>query len=388
MPAAEVSVKVTSSAVAAKPYSVVPFAEIDPVEWDNLVQRSPEGWLYQTTPWIGLAGITGSVPLCFGIRSQSGHLVALLPLYREDPFVFGPFRLRRVHTGLSGPVLEPLLTSKVRLTVWKQLFAAVDQIAEEQHADLFQVRLTNVAPAYQPDLRPSVNPLFSVGMASPLTLDLMHTWQPLSRVMMLEKPEEQLLKEMDGDCRAAVRQAQRGGVSVHVSDDRSVLNEFTALHAATWNRTGLKAHDQMYFEAMWDRFHDKGSMRVLFAQHEGKRIAGVIVHLFKDAALYWAGCSQFAALKLRPNNLLLWEAILDAKKCGKRCFEIGYFYAAPGPSAKEYNIGKYKSQFGVDTIVPLEGQRVYRPAKLVTFSFLRDLKEHMGRHIKRMRTQS
>jgi hypothetical protein len=60
------------------------------------------------------------------------------------------------------------------------------KIAEQQRADIFQVRLTNMAPAYQSGARPEVNPLFWAGLTSPLALNSLHALQPLSRVLMLE----------------------------------------------------------------------------------------------------------------------------------------------------------------------------------------------------------
>jgi hypothetical protein len=80
---------------------------------------------------------------------------------------------------------------------------------------------------------------------------------------------------------------------------------------------------------------------------------------------------------------LLWEAILHAKARGLRCFEVGYFYAPPGPSEKEYNIGKYKSQFGVDALVPWEGQKVFKPARFLALSLLRQSKHRLGELLKR-----
>ena len=188
---------------------------------------------------------------------------------------------------------------------------------------------------------------------------------------------------MDGDCRAAIRQASRFGITVEVAEKREDLNDFVALHSSTWNRTGSDAHELDYFTAMWDHFHGIGAMKVLFALHQEKRIAAVIIHVFKDAAFYWAGCSEFASLKLRPNNILLWEAMREARANGAKWFEVGYFYAAPGPSRKEYNIGKYKSQFGSDQLIPFEGQKIYHPVRVLGLELLRQIKPGLKQLLKR-----
>ncbi len=367
----------------SKALFVQSFEDIPAAEWDELVNQSPEGWLYQSSAWIEYAQQAGSQSVSFALRTQQGKLAAVFPLYRQDLSRLGWRRLRRLYTGLSGPVIAAGLQESFRQTVWKQLFLEVDRIAAEQQIDILQVRLTNMAPAYQPRRRDDVNPLFSVGLLSPLSVDPFSICQPLSRVLDLNKLPEQLLKEMDGDCRAAIRQAKRNGITVELSAERRDLLDFAALHQANWNRTGLNAHELDYFYSMWDRFHACGAMKVLFARYQDKRIAAVIVHAFKDAAFYWAGCSDAAFLKLRPNNLLLWEAIQHVRSCGARWFEVGYYYPSNGPSRKEFNIGQYKSQFGCDKILPWEGQKAYRPARLLLYGLLRHGKHTVKQWLKR-----
>lgn len=369
--------------IGSKALFVQSFEDIPAAEWDDLVEQSPEGWLYQTSAWIDYAQQTGSQSVSFALRTQQGKLAAIFPLYRQDLGRFGWRRLRRLYTGLSGPVVAAGLQETFHQTVWKQLFLEVDRIAAEQQIDILQVRLTNTAPAYQPGQRSDVNPLFTVGLLSPLGLDPFSVCQPLSRVLDLNKSPEQLLKEMDGDCRAAIRQAQRNGITVELSKDREDLRDFAVLHQASWNRTGLDPHELDYFYSMWDRFHERGKMKVLFARYQGERIAAVIVHAFKDAAFYWAGCSDAAFLKMRPNNFLLWEAIQHVRSCGARWFEVGYYYPSHGPSRKEVNIGQYKSQFGRDRIVPWEGQKIYRPAHLLLYGLLRHGKYTVRKWLKR-----
>jgi lipid II:glycine glycyltransferase (peptidoglycan interpeptide bridge formation enzyme) len=95
------------------------------------------------------------------------------------------------------------------------------------------------------------------------------------------------------------------------------------------------------------------------AEYQGKAVSGMLIHIFKDGVLYWGGCSLFEALKLRPNNFLLWSVIKWAKNSGYKWFEVGQFQTYPWRNIKEYNIGRYKSQFGEDYLVPFEGVKYY-----------------------------
>ena len=100
-------------------------------------------------------------------------------------------------------------------------------------------------------------------------------------------------------------------------------------------------------------------VKFFFAESEAETIAGMIVHSYKDGVFYWGGCSLANALKYRPNNFLMWSAILWLKNNGFKWFEVGQFQPYSAVRTKEYTVGRYKSQFGCDYLVPFEGQKNY-----------------------------
>ena len=198
--------------------------------------------------------------------------------------------------------------------------------------------------------------------------------QPLTRMMFLDKPEAQLLMEMDADCRAAVRQAERFAVQFVEGSSRDSMSDYVQLHQESWKRTGLKPHSSEYFQDMWESLQPHGALKVFFAMHENRIVAAVIIHLFKEGVFYWGGCSAGDALGLRPNNFLLWNTAKWAKQHGYRFFEIGQFFPHPTKDLKEFNVGKFKTQFGKDELVPFEGQKIYRTGKFLAVGLLRYLK--------------
>ena len=354
---------------------IVPKSNVSRDDWDLLVTESPEGWLYQTDKWIELAGHWGSKSNSFGVRTNSGKLIAAFPLYRDDIVLRKLFRIKRLYTGLSGPVMASDLNEMTRKRIWKFMFAYVDQLAREQQIDILQVRLTTTAPAYYKPLRQDINPLFFVGLTSPLGIGLDEVAQPLTRVVYLEKTKDELFKELDSDCRAAVRQAERKGLQFVEGSSLQDVESYWKIHQKSWSRTGLVPHPFRYFEEMWDFFCHDRSFRFFFAESEGEKVSGIILHAFKQSVFYWGGCSLRDSLSLRPNNFLLWNAIVWAKSHGYHFFEIGQFYPHPTSNKKEYSVGKYKEQFGKDELVPFEGQKVYRTGKMVLIENIRWVKK-------------
>lgn len=361
-------------------FQFVKKSEISESEWDQLIVDSPDGWLYQTSAWINYACRWGSDSRSFAVLSGAKQLVGIFPLYREDLVIRKIIRLKRLYTGMSGPVLGAAIAPKSRQKLWKAMFGHVDDIAARERVDLLQVRLTTLAPSYLPPHRHDVNPLFYVGCVSPLSFGAeIGTVQPLTRMMYLDKPEQQLLMEMDTDCRAAVRQAERKGLCFVEGESTAALKTYFDLHQESWSRTGLVPHPYRYFEDMSDSLRSTDSLKLFFAVYEGRTVAAIMIHVFKEGAFYWGGCSSGDSLTLRPNNFLLWNVVRWAKNRGCRFFEIGQFYPHPTASLKEYNVGKFKTQFGRDELVPYEGQKIYRTNKFLMIGILRNIKKALQR---------
>jgi len=352
----------------------VPFNEVEKSAWDALVEASGDGWLYQTHGHVVWAGLRLE-QLSFAVYTDSGQLKAVMPLYLQfgtphmrypalDFVVRGinylcartinrrPLSLRRLITGYAGPVLAPDLGAKGRRKLWRLIFTHVDQIAAQKRADILEVRLTDIAQANMPPMRPAANPLWEVGVYEPMTVPP-RLFVPLD----LLKSEEELRLGMDQDCRNEVSRAQREGVLTREGVENE-LPLYHAIHASSWARTGARPQSLQHYQEMY-RYLGGDRIKIFFAEYQGKPVAAVMLHLFKDSAFYWGGCSYPDAQKVKANNLLLFSAVLWAKRAGLKRFGIGLFDCAPGANMKEYTVGKYKAQFSADWFEALEGARYY-----------------------------
>ncbi len=341
--------------------------------WDTLVDESPDGWLYQKTNWIEFAQNWGSQSVSFGIVTDRGELVAVCPLYIEPASYMHLVKCRRMYTGMSGPAVASSIGNKGKRKIWKFMFDHLDYLAEKHAIDILQVRLTTLSPSYLPPLREDINPLWYVGVKEPL-----YPVPHATMVLNLSKTEDLLLKEMDGDCRAAINQAERAGVKFRIGTSQDDVREYHRIHHESWIRTGMTPHPLEYFMETWERFGEQGEAVFMFAEYDGTTIAGIIINVFKGGAFYWGGCSQVGFLNMRPNNFLLWSAIKWARNSGCRWFEIGLFPTSQGNNLKEYNVGKYKAQFGPKPLVAFDGQKFYSLKAEVT-QMLRRLKQHISK---------
>ena len=121
-----------------------------------------------------------------------------------------------------------------------------------------------------------------------------------------------------------VRKSRKLGVTIRVAEQRAEMDVYHRLHVGTRSgKHGMPAQPRAFFQGLWDRFGDDGTVRALFAEHEGRTIAGMILFAAGDTVHYAYGASEDQALRLAPNNLLMWESISWAIANGYKVFDMG-----------------------------------------------------------------
>jgi len=131
-------------------------------------------------------------------------------------------------------------------------------------------------------------------------------------------------KKVKKSVQRQVEKASHAGVSVTFADSRDAMRRYHQLHLLTRTRNhGMPAQPLRYFDALWGAFAGDGTLQVLFAEHEGAVIAGMVVLAHGGVARYAYGASDERYLHLAPNNLLMWTAIRWASEHGYKTFDFG-----------------------------------------------------------------
>jgi CelD/BcsL family acetyltransferase involved in cellulose biosynthesis len=325
-------------------------------EWDRVAARSPEAWLFHRADWLELERHeAGTHPLSFGVR-DGGELVAIVPIYLQRRRLAPGLRRDVLTTGhaRAGPALVPGLSERRRKKILRAIGAGLDELAARRQADALEIRLPPLAPANLPPLRPSVNPLIALGLDDQLVV---------GKLVALQRDEEQLWRDVEPPFQRMIRQARRHGLQVVERSDMDAAAVFHTLHAATYARTGAEARPLSYFRYLWARFVQGGHGQALFVESDGRPIAAMLLLASAPGATYWAGCSDPAMVHLRPNHLLMWEAIRWARSAGLAWFELGPIPRGQFVSAKLRALGRFKERFGGEYMYEFAGTRAYRPLK-------------------------
>jgi hypothetical protein len=232
--------------------------------WDTLVDASPEAWLWHRFDLCAALGHwEGSTDASFAV-SADGRLIAVAPLrivrYR---------RLRILDVcdleSLGGVAVAGGLGRRLVQRARGHTLAQARTRVRGTPIEL-RMAVAPLAPGLRGPEAPRVNPLLELGFENTLT----QTWMVDLRVGV-----DALWNGLEGRARPAVRKAHREGVTVREArPEVADLDVYLALHAATCARTGAQPHPRAYLEVIWERFLPFGLARVLFAEHDGRIVAG------------------------------------------------------------------------------------------------------------------
>jgi hypothetical protein len=125
----------------------------------------------------------------------------------------------------------------------------------------------------------------------------------------LSKNEKQVLSNFRSSTRRNIRKSITEGVTVNLSLSLESLKEFYGLQCITRKMHGLPPQPYYFFKKIYDHIISKEHGFVVNAYFKGRAIAGAVYFHSGGQALFKYGASNKKYHYLRPNNLVMWEAI-------------------------------------------------------------------------------
>jgi hypothetical protein len=139
----------------------------------------------------------------------------------------------------------------------------------------------------------------------------------------LTETEEKLFSGLKSSTRRNIRNAQNQGVEVSFHNTYDSVKNFFKLNCMTRKMHGLPPQPFSFFKKLYENIISKKEGFIALAYSKKKAIAGAVFLHFNKKAIYKYGASDESYLSLRPNNLLMWEAIRYYVKEGYCNFSFG-----------------------------------------------------------------
>ncbi len=197
-------------------------------------------------------------------------------------------------------------------------------------------------------------------------------------VVDLQPDAELLSRRLEGAVRRGIKKAQEAGLRVKFGSDLESVRIYYSLHCQTRQGHGLPPQPLKFFENIAKYVLEPGHGFVATVWLGEKPVAGAVFFQHGHEVLYKFGASDYSFQHLRPNNLMMWEAInrcaaLGFKSLhfgrtslnneGLRRFKLGF-------GAREERINYYKYDFAAESFVTGVDRaeswvnRVFRPMPL------------------------
>jgi CelD/BcsL family acetyltransferase involved in cellulose biosynthesis len=227
------------------------------------------------------------------VMDAEGAIVVGLPLARVESRLTGRRLVALPFSDVCGPVRAPAASAEADALL-------ADALKSLRRSSGLNIELRDALPATGGHLKSSF------------------LWHRLA----LESDAEVVLKRGSKSQRSSRNKAAREGVTTRVGTDRAALDAFYALHLITRRRQGVPTQPKRFIRG-YERLFELGLGYVILAEYEGRPIAGAVFLAYGDTTTYKYGASDPEFLKLRPNNLVLAEAIRRACAAGHSTFDFG-----------------------------------------------------------------
>jgi len=269
-----------------------------PAGWDEAAVFSPGGHTLQSSAWAAVRASQGWRPEFLRVGDP---LPVALVLWRQ---AFGG---RVIGYVPRGPIIPP-----GDLTALTAALERLATLARERNAIFLKI---------DPELAPEAasDALRRAGFRRASDI------QPVLATLELDlaPDEDAIMAGLEKDTRWSVRQAPKKGVSMRIAGDEAGLRSFYELYATTGGRAGFITRTWDYYRDTWGALIGAGLATLRLADVDGRPVAGAMVWRCGDRALYQTGGTNDAGRRSYAAYALLWESIIEAKRAGRRAFDMG-----------------------------------------------------------------
>lgn len=288
---------------------------LDPLadpRWDEKLAAHEDSSIFQTAAWARVLKDSYGYSCCYLADTTGDRFDFLLPLMDVRSFLTG-------NRGVSMPFTDfcdPLLAAG---SSGEGVLGELVDLGRRRRWKYFELRggeriLSEVPPA--------------------MTV--------LGHSLDLGPSEEALFAGLKESTRRNVRKAQREGIEVGIGSSKAMVDRFYRLNCLTRRAHGLPPQPLSFFHNIGRHLLDRQLGCVVLASLRGRDIGGAVYLHFGKDVLYKYGASDRRYLELRPNDLVMWEAIRRYRDRGFRRLDFGR------TELQHDGLRRYKLAWGVE----------------------------------------
>jgi len=264
--------------------------QLDPLtdpRWPEFISCHPSSSVFHTREWMtALRRTYGFTPFVLTTSGPGTVIANGIPFCRIDSLFTGKRLVSLPFSDHCEPLSAP-----------DHLFKALPEIRAEEKLKYIELR-----PLSKPALPCSSRYWF--------------------HMLDLRPPLDEIFQRFHRDCvRRKIRRAEREGLETEAGRSDGLLDSFYSLQVATRRRHGLPPQPRKWFRNLLDALGEKSALRV--ARFEDRPVAAIVTLRHNRTSVYKYGASSAEGNRLGGMQLLLWNAIEEAKAAGMEWLDLG-----------------------------------------------------------------
>jgi len=278
---------------AAAPVGSVTVRFVDPLDdpgWDKKIAQFGCATLFHSAAWCRVLKDTYALRPLYAVAEKESVLSGVLPVMEAN-------NLPRGRRGVSLPFTDECCALGGDAQVIDQMTGAVMESGRRRAWNYAEFRGTPVAEA---------------------TAALSFYTHRLELGSV-----DKILRRFDSSVQRAIRKAERGGVTVEMSNTIEAVRAFYGLHERTRRKHGVPPQPFTFFANIQRHVLEAGRGFVVLARVADRVIAAAMFFHFGDRAIYKFGASDDRFQHLRANNLVFWKAIRAFAESGAGELDFG-----------------------------------------------------------------
>lgn len=331
-------------------------------QWNNfLCDAQPQGTLFQSTYWADFLQKTcGDRPLYFASYNKGGAingvLLAIESCYAKHAIINSASRGNSIRAAILRTAAVPVFQTFFPSIFWENgpLVLSNQLVSDCRHIEsIYRDLITSVIR------KASRDNCYSIKFARPhFFADDVESFSSLgfennrmgTLLVDLDKPEEELWKELRKDARTNVRRGVEQGVYISKVSKIRELEEFYYLTIQSSKRANTKLYPFSHFLSLWNTFSPLDKIAIFIARIKDKPVSGTLCLIHNRIMhLLTLGDSDFArSNRIRSSDVLLWNVIDWAREQNFKYFDLSgvELHKIDDGDKKAYGIYKFKAKWG------------------------------------------
>jgi len=258
------------------------FQVVDPTgypDWDNLIISHPDCSFFHSSAWAKvLRDAYHYTPLYFTVFEKR-KLLALMPVMEISNVLTGKRGVSLPFTDYCNPIFNEYIQ-------FENLFNHIIEYGRKRSWKYLELRSRN-------DLLP---------LMTPSTTYLLHT-------IDLSGGENKTFSGFRSNTKRNIKKAINEGLKAEILWTFDSVKEFYKLNIITRKRHGLPPQPFYFFRKVYEDIISRKFGFVVLVSYKNRIISGAVYFHLGKKALFKYGASDENFHHLRPNNLIMWEAI-------------------------------------------------------------------------------